>query len=175
MESSEWLFSLWADTVAATPREVSRFSHCYAHYQQRQQQQQQQKEPLLAGSTGSLKRNSKEIEEEEEELDPMVAAGKAGPVFLKTSDLTFNSGVIGGTKTAFLGLVYSVKEELERLQEEIGGPLVFWNCEKPVLHRVLKTASLQGQRVFTRGHPFVGDAEACIEQEKCDYAIYREF
>jgi hypothetical protein len=170
MESSEWLFSLWADRVRATPREASRFAHCYARYQ---------KEPsvdsIVHFRTAEEKYYDKRhATEDEEEEDPMVAAGKAAPVFLTDSGPTFNSAVIGGTKSAFLGLVYSIKEEIERLQEEQGAAAV-WNCEKPVLHRIIKTASLQGQRVFTRGHPFVGDAEACTEQGNCGYAIYREF
>ena len=103
----------------------------------------------------------------------MVAAGNTAPEFIKQGDLTYNSGVLGGTKTAFLSLAYSLKEELERMQIDRGSAYAVWNCEKPALHRVLKTAT-QGQRVFMRGHPFVGDADECTEQGRCDYAIYRD-
>jgi hypothetical protein len=80
MESSEWLFSLWADSVSATPREVSRFSHCYAHYQQ-------QKEPSTANVVNFRTaeerfyhdQSKNDDDKDDEILDPMVAAGTAPP------------------------------------------------------------------------------------------------
>lgn len=103
---------------------------------------------------------------------------KGGPNLappLHVGNQTFNSGVVGGTRASILELASALLEEFEIMEQQRKLGLKVWNCEAPALHHVMREGGpLAGQRVFARGHPFVGDANECALEGQCDYVIYRD-
>ena len=95
---------------------------------------------------------------------------------LHEKNQTYNSGILGGTRASFLELSSAMIEEFEALEDQRRYlEADVWNCEVPVLHRVLREGGpLSGQRVFAKGHPFCGSADACALHGLCDYVMYRD-